>query len=98
MKNTQTSDVSALQTKAVQAVPRYGFEFYRDGFRRLVSVSVVLVILDCLLVFGMYLVYTHYPSPDVYAATRRGMLSKLKPVTGYVQKRPDNPAVSMPKN
>ncbi|MBC3910747.1 MULTISPECIES: hypothetical protein [Undibacterium] len=72
--------------KAVQELPvpvakktrRYGFEFYRDNFRRMTVLALGLVGLDIVLVVAMFLVYASFPSRDLYATTRNGLLVKLK--------------------
>ncbi len=56
----------------------YGYEFYRNNFRRMVIGALCLVILDILLVLALFFVFSTQSPPALYATTRSGLLVKLR--------------------
>ncbi len=78
MKKDPATSVQPAPKPVVKKTRRYGYEFYRDNFRRMTVLAIGLVGLDIILVVAMFLVYASFPQRDLYATTRNGLLVKLK--------------------
>ncbi len=78
MKKDPATSAPPTPKPVVKKTRRYGFEFYRDNFRRMTVLAIGLVGLDIVLVVGMFLVYSSFPQRDLYATTRNGLLVKLR--------------------
>ena len=76
-KDPATSSQPAPQS-VVKKTKRYGYEFYRDNFRRMTVLALGLVGVNIVLVVAMFLVYGSFPQRDLYATTRNGLLVKLR--------------------
>lgn len=78
MKTDLAKTESAKNKKRKQTGRNYGYQFYRDNFRRMTVLALILIALNSLLVLAMVFVYTNYPERDLYATTRNGLLVKLR--------------------
>lgn len=78
MKKDPAISVQPSPKPVVKKTRRYGYEFYRDNFRRMTVLALGLVGLNIVLVVAMFLVYGSFPQRDLYATTRNGLLVKLK--------------------
>ncbi len=56
----------------------YGYEFYRNNFRRMTVLAMGLVILDVVIVLAMVAVFRTQPEQELYATTRNGLLVHLR--------------------
>ncbi len=76
-KSTKQPDLPV--SKPTNRKARYfGYEFHRDNFRRMTVLVVGLVIADLALVLAMFIVHANFPQRDLYAATRNGLLVRLR--------------------
>ena len=78
MKKDPAIPVKPPLPPVVKKTRRYGFEFYRDNFRRMTVLALGLIGVNIVLVVAVFLVYGSFPQRDLYATTRNGLLVKLK--------------------
>lgn len=55
--------------------------FYRDSYRRVVAILLVLILADLLLAFIVYYFATHQPEPKYFATSADGRITPIYPLT-----------------
>ncbi|MEM1243239.1 MAG: type IVB secretion system apparatus protein IcmL/DotI [Pseudomonadota bacterium] len=71
--------MAAGNTDALELV-RLRNAFYRDSYRRVLAILLVVVVIDVVLVIGLIYVYTNPPSPRYFATNATGRIIPLVPL------------------
>lgn len=58
--------------------------FYRDNYRRLVSLLLILILINLCLVAGVIYLITHRPAPQYFATNAEGRIIPLSPLSSPV--------------
>lgn len=87
-QNTKAASASKSGPSPAQAQAKDAFElvrlrnfYYRDGYRRLLSLVLVLALMLCGSVGWVYYLFTHRPAPRYFATNVHGGLIPLVPLT-----------------
>ena len=68
------------QSDALVAV-KLRYEFYRDGYRRLVSLFLLMLVLNVSIIWGVFQVISTKPQSQFFATTSDGQIVALHPLT-----------------
>lgn len=85
-KNLQGT-AAAVNRPSEKNQRRFGYEFYRDNFRRMTVLAMILLGLDIVIVLAMIFVFRAQPEQELYATTRNGLLVRLRQFDGVSEIR-----------
>lgn len=56
------------------------YEFYRDGYRKILAIVILSVLLNILLAYGVYYMITNPPTPRYFATSPDGQILPVRPL------------------
>jgi intracellular multiplication protein IcmL len=58
--------------------------FYRDSFRKVVTILLIMILINILLSLAIYYYVTHRPEPNYFATSETGEITSVYPVVAPV--------------